>query len=194
MASRRARKTKRSRCPSCDELLESSLAEGDDPVCPACAVPLIAVEVAPLWRRAAAALVDLGILAITAGMLNWGLLAMMDLPPLVPQAEGLDAMLRLLEIEPGSVLRRLAPFFVMSGLYLGLFWGLSGRTVGAKLLGLRVVDQHGRAPRPVWVVVRVVTHFLSGIPGALGWIWAAFDAERRAWHDHLARTYVVKQR
>jgi uncharacterized RDD family membrane protein YckC len=194
MASRRARKHKRSRCPSCDEPLDSSLADDDDPRCPACSEPLVPVQVAPIWRRAAAALVDLVILSVTAGVLNWGLLALLDLPPLVADAEGLDAILRLFEIDPRSLLWRLAPFFVMSGLYLGLFWGLNGTTVGARLLGLRVIDDRGQVPRPVWVVVRVVTHFLSGIPGALGWIWAAFDAEKRAWHDHLARTYVVRSR
>ena len=123
MALGRSPKKKRSRCPSCDEILDADLAAGDEPTCPACAEPLIPVQVAPIWRRAAAALVDLAILTATAGLLNWGLLALMDLPPLVADAKGIDALLRLLEVDPAALLRRLAPFFVMSGLYLGLFWG-----------------------------------------------------------------------
>jgi uncharacterized RDD family membrane protein YckC len=194
MAIRRARTPKRSRCPACDEPLDPQLADEACPACPGCGALLLPVEAGAAWRRAVAALIDMGILLVTAGMLNWGLLAMLDLPPLLADARGLDLVLRMLEIDAVALGWRLAPFLVMSAVYLGLFWALTGRTIGEKLLGLRVIDTQGRSPRPVWVAVRVVAHFLSGLPGALGWIWAAFDAEKRAWHDHLARTYVVRNR
>jgi len=29
------------------------------------------------------------------------------------------------------------------------------------------------------------------LPAGLGWLWALFDREHRALHDHLAGTYVI---
>jgi uncharacterized RDD family membrane protein YckC len=194
MARPRSRPKKRTRCPSCDEPLDGNLADEANPDCPACGEHLLPVRVAPVWRRAAAATIDLGILLGTAGLLNWGLLRLLDLPPLWGDAKGLDALLRVFELTPGQVIGRIAPFLVMAALYFGLFWSITGRTVGAKMLDLRVVDAKGRRPHPLRVSVRVVAHFLSGLPGALGWIWAAFDLEKRAWHDHVAQTYVVRDR
>ena len=189
MARKRART---SYCPSCDARLDVALAKETDPRCPECEEPLLPVEAAPLWRRVAAAAVDAAILLPTAGLLNYLLLLLVSPEPLLGDAEGLDALLRLMELEPAAPLRRVAPFFVMSGLYLGLFWALKGRTVGGRLLKLKVVDWRGRPPMPILAVVRVAAHFAGLAVGALGWIWAAFDAENRAWHDHLSRTYVVR--
>jgi uncharacterized RDD family membrane protein YckC len=189
MARKRARY---SYCPSCDARLDAALAKETDPRCPECEEPLLPVQSAPIWRRAAAAAVDTAILLPTAGLLNWLLLLIVNPEPLVGDSEGIDALLRLLELDPAAILRRVAPFFAMSGIYLGLFWTLKGRTIGGRLLRLKVVDWRGRPPTPALAVVRVATHFVGLAAGALGWIWAAFDAEKRAWHDHLSRTYVVR--
>ena len=164
----------------------------DDPTCPACEERLLPVRVAAATRRLAASSVDAAILLLTAGALNWALLGMLGVSSLLGSASGLDALLRLLELEPGAVLLRALPFFAMSGFYLGLFWALTGRTPGQRLLGLRVVDPGGATPRPLRVLVRLLGVALGLLPAGLGWLWAAFDLERRAWHDHLAQTYVVR--
>jgi uncharacterized RDD family membrane protein YckC len=39
--------------------------------------------------------------------------------------------------------------------------------------------------------MRYIGYFIDSFVFGLGWIWAAFDPERQAWHDKLARTYVV---
>jgi uncharacterized RDD family membrane protein YckC len=189
MARKRAR---RSFCPSCDEPLDEGLAAEADPKCPACDEPLRPVQVAPIWRRAAATAVDAAVLLPTAGLLNWLLLIVVDAEPLLGDAEGVDALLRLLELDPFMVLRRVAPFLVMMGLYVGLFWALTGRTLGGRLLHLRVIDWRGHQPPLALIGLRVVAHLLGLLLGGLGWIWAAFDVEKRAWHDHLSRTYVVR--
>lgn len=150
------------------------------------------MRVAGLVRRTAAAVVDGTILVLTAGALNWGLLGMLGVPGSSGSAFGLDGLLRALELDVSSVMLRCTPFFAMSGLYLGLFWALTGRTPGQRLLELRVVDPRGNTPRPLRAGLRVLGLGLGLLPGALGWLWAAFDLERRAWHDHLARTYVVR--
>jgi uncharacterized RDD family membrane protein YckC len=189
MARKRAR---RSYCPSCDEPLDEGLAAEPDPKCPACDEPLQPVQAAALWRRVVAAAIDTAVLLPTAGLLNWLLLLVVDAEPLLGDTEGVDALLRLLELDPGVVVRRIAPFLAMTALYLGLFWALTGRTLGGRVMHLRVIDWRGRTPGPALVAVRVATHLAGLALGALGWIWAAFDVEKRAWHDHLSRTYVVR--
>jgi uncharacterized RDD family membrane protein YckC len=189
MARKRAR---RSFCPSCDGPLDEGLALEADPKCPACSEPLQPVRIAALWRRVVAAAIDTAILLPTAGLLNWLLLLLVDPEPLLGDARGLDALLRLLELDPGAVLLRIAPFLAMVGIYLGLFWALTGRTIGGRVMHLRVIDWHARTPSPLFVALRVLAHFGGLALGALGWIWAAFDVEKRAWHDHLSRTYVVR--
>lgn len=180
-------------CPACDGGLDPALATADEPRCARCDAPLRPVRVAGLWRRAAAGLLDAVVLSCTAGVLNLLLLEWLAPEPLFPQARGLDALLRMLDVEPAAVLRRIAPTLTMAALYFGLFWSLTGQTLGHRLLRLRVVDPYGHPPRPWWAALRVLGHGLGLLAGAMGWLWVAFDREKRGLHDHLARTYVVRE-
>jgi uncharacterized RDD family membrane protein YckC len=178
-------------CPACDAPLDTSLAQDDHSRCPKCGQPLLAVEVAGLWRRTAATLVDLAILLPTAGVLSWGLVRLVTPKPVVHSRPGLGAVLELLAADPSDVLGWIAPFLLMSGFYVLLFSGLVGRTLGQRLLGIRVVDGAGRRPRPAISMLRLLAHAVGLVPGALGSLWIAFDAHKRAFHDHVAGTYVV---
>jgi len=60
-----------------------------------------------------------------------------------------------------------------------------------RLVRIRLISSRGRAPGPVRGLVRVVALALSLLPGGLGWLWALFDREHRALHDHIAGTYVI---
>lgn len=192
MALLRAWSKTRTFCPVCDAPLDASQSASEQTRCPACEHALIPVRVVASWRRAAAGLADFGVLLGTAGLLNLALLAIVGPPSLFGDDRGFAALLRFLEADPGAVLARTAPFLLMSAVYFGLFWSTTGRTPGARWLRIRVIDRHGRPPHPAWAGVRVVSHFFGAALGLLGWWWALFDLERRAWHDHLARTYVVK--
>jgi uncharacterized RDD family membrane protein YckC len=152
----------------------------------------VPVHRAPLWRRTAAALVDGAILLATVGPLTWAVLAIVDPDPLIADARGLDALLRMLELSPFDVLDRATPAIMLCGVYFVLFWSLSGRTIGQKLLHIRLVDHRGARPHPLVGLLRYVAKVVGLAPGALGWVWAAFDVENRAWHDHVARTIVVR--
>lgn len=65
-----------------------------------------------------------------------------------------------------------------------------GKTVGMMLLGLRVVRTDGRKPGVVRAGVRTLCWTVSSI-FMLGFFWIAFDDRRQAWHDKIARTFVV---
>ncbi|MCH9685198.1 MAG: RDD family protein [Deltaproteobacteria bacterium] len=180
-------------CPVCDAEIGPAVADAEQPSCPECTHALRPLRVAGLWRRTLAGLLDGAVLLLTAGLLNALLLMWLDPPPLLGDARGLDAMLRVLDVPVTAVLRRYAPALLMAALYFGLFWSMFGQTPGHRVLRLRVVDPWGQPPRPWWAAVRVLGHGLGLAIGAMGWLWVAFDREKRGLHDHLARTYVVRE-
>ena len=78
-------------------------------------------------------------------------------------------------------------------IYLVVCWSRigGGRTVGARVLGVRVVDVDGR-PISVWrALIRVAGLLLALLPLGFGWLRLAWDPNSQAWHDRLAKTYVV---
>ena len=69
-----------------------------------------------------------------------------------------------------------------------------GQTVGKMIVGIQVVDSQGNIPGIGAVLLReVVGKFLSAIAIGLGYLWVAWDKEKRGWHDHIAGTYVVRK-
>ncbi len=78
--------------------------------------------------------------------------------------------------------------------YHVVFTDLLGQTLGKMALGVRVVNDQGRPPGiPRAIMREVIGKLLSGIL-YIGFIWVAFDREKRGWHDHIAGTYVVRAR
>jgi uncharacterized RDD family membrane protein YckC len=76
--------------------------------------------------------------------------------------------------------------------YFVLFHGMEGQTVGKWLLGLRVIGEHG-APL---TYKRATLRWLSEIflaPFVVGILWIIWSREKRAWHDYLAQSWVVKE-
>jgi uncharacterized RDD family membrane protein YckC len=86
----------------------------------------------------------------------------------------------------------LVGFLVCFGLaYAAFFTGLTGQTLGKMLLGLRVVDTAG-APPGHW---RAAIRAALGTLGSLALVGVApmfVDPARRALHDRLLRTRVVR--
>ena len=93
--------------------------------------------------------------------------------------------------------RQMQPFLPLIYATQVLFrwpWNAIGWSPGKRLLGLRVVDAEGNAPGLVRGFVRSLFALASDLPLFIGYVWAFFDGQRRAWHDHLARTWVVRAR
>jgi uncharacterized RDD family membrane protein YckC len=74
--------------------------------------------------------------------------------------------------------------------YCTIFWWLAGRTLGKQLFGVRVIDRKGNHPGLVRSFVRAVCYGISAI-FLIGFVWAAFDRRNQAFHDKIARTFVV---
>ena len=79
----------------------------------------------------------------------------------------------------------------LATIYFVLFHGINGKTIGKSLLGLRVVG----ADRGAITYRRAFLRWLGTVgfaPLALGFLWVLWSHEKRAWHDYLARTWVIR--
>ncbi len=82
---------------------------------------------------------------------------------------------------------------VLLFLYLMASTALAGRTWGMSLVALRTVDAStGRAPTTGQCVRRALGYMLALATGGLGLLYALFDADGRALHDHLSGTTTVR--
>lgn len=77
--------------------------------------------------------------------------------------------------------------------YFVVSWSVGGQTIGDAVMGIRVVAvRDGRPLRPCRALLRFVALSLGALP-ALAGIWIlVWDRRRRAFHDRVARTVVVR--
>lgn len=152
---------------------------------------VVRVRVTGFPRRVAAALFDLGLLlGLTAAVTTIVALSLgVPMPGL--REVGPDLLVAgILDRNPMAV-GAVGLFLGMTGLYQLYFGGMSGQTPGMRLCGIRLISGRGRAPGPARGLLRLLALVPSLLPAGLGWLWALFDREHRALHDHLAGTYVI---
>ena len=148
---------------------------------------------ASLWRRLLAFSIDTGAIAGVAAL--YLLLASSVAGVRTPETglSGLDAFvvqMRALQsvLVPGAVL-----VLLLSLVYCAVsafLW--NGRTLGRRLLGLRLVDTHGLAPAPGRAIIRAMLAILSFGLFLAGFWMALFDRRGQTLHDKLTSTYVVQ--
>ena len=94
----------------------------------------------------------------------------------------------------GIVLLLYAIWIVAYVAYFVYFWSKDGQTIGNRALHIRVVKEDGSPLTVGGGIVRYVGYIVDtiifGLP--IGYIWAAFDSKKQAWHDKIAGTIVVK--
>jgi uncharacterized RDD family membrane protein YckC len=81
---------------------------------------------------------------------------------------------------------------VLSAAYFVIFHSLDGRTVGKWIFGLRVVglengDVTSRQAFLRWLAA------VGFAPILLGFLWVIWSREKRAWHDIIAQTWVIRE-
>jgi uncharacterized RDD family membrane protein YckC len=87
----------------------------------------------------------------------------------------------------------LAGYLAFLGLsYAGYFTGTTGQTLGKIAVGLRVVDAGGRPPGYVRAFVRAALGSVGVLAAGAGLIPMLLDPARRALHDRVVKTRVVK--
>lgn len=79
--------------------------------------------------------------------------------------------------------------------YFAVGWGLLGATIGKWVFGLRIVDHRGRAPIGLSrAFLRLAAYSVSSVTLGMGHLLVILRHDRRALHDVLAGTWVVKWR
>jgi len=85
-------------------------------------------------------------------------------------------------------------FWIIALLYHGILVGKYGATLGKKACGLKVVNPDGSPVSMGRSFGRAGAQFVSGLICNLGYLVAAFDKEKRALHDMMATTRVIRIR
>jgi uncharacterized RDD family membrane protein YckC len=79
--------------------------------------------------------------------------------------------------------------------YFAVGWGLLGATVGKWIFGLRIVDHRGRSPIGLSrAFLRLAAYSVSSVTLGMGHLLIELRPDRRALHDVLAGTWVVRHR
>ncbi|MFA5927473.1 MAG: RDD family protein [Patescibacteria group bacterium] len=69
-----------------------------------------------------------------------------------------------------------------------------GGSLGKMALGLKVIDEAGNSVTYATAAIReIVGKIISAMAIMLGYLWVAFDPKKQAWHDKIAKTYVVRK-
>lgn len=73
------------------------------------------------------------------------------------------------------------------------FWIKKQATPGKMLLSLKIVDNTTmQPPSTLQYIVRICAYAISMLPLGLGVFYIAFNKKKRAWHDIIAGTAVIK--
>jgi uncharacterized RDD family membrane protein YckC len=149
------------------------------------------VRAAGFPRRFLAALIDGVLVLVVASGVTAGAAILLGVPLPRGKELGPDLLVAgLLDRNPMAV-GATGLFLAIGALYHIYMGGITGQTLGKRIMRLRVIGLRGTPPGPLGGIVRFTTLMLSVLPAGLGWLWCLFDRERRALHDHLAGTYVI---
>ncbi len=124
------------------------------------------VRYAGFWIRAAARVIDVVIVGMAMSILRF--------------------ILRV------PLLQEKTFILAVAGLYEVYFVSRMGATIGKIGLNLKIVRADGSAVTRIWAFRRYFAVGLSVLTGTVGFWMAAFDPEKRALHDRICATRVVR--
>lgn len=155
------------------------------------------VQYGGFWIRVVAAIIDAIILSIAGWIVQAPLMLAMGGPAILqtpnfgpgdrPSPEMIASIMGMVGLS--SIIN-----LVLTGVYHVLFVALKGATPGKMAVGLKVV-RADRQPLGMGLALgRWVASWISCITLFIGFIIAAFDAQKRTLHDHICGTRVVRTR
>jgi uncharacterized RDD family membrane protein YckC len=152
-----------------------------------------AVYVVGFWRRAAAAAIDL------AGVIPLSMLVVLVAGRIsgvaLPQRVGVldvDMWIDLVLATDPALVMGLTLFAGVGLVYLLVCHIALGRTLGMRLLRIRIIDAYGEPPSPARSVARCAGYLAGAATLFLGFLWMGFDSEKRGLQDWIAGTYVIR--
>ena len=157
-------------CPNCKPVFFQKVKEGID--------PRGEMEYAGFWIRFVAKFVDGVIVGVPGYALQFGASAFLQDPDMAAIALFVGWLI--------SFILQLAYSVWLTGKY--------GATVGKMACGLRVVAPNGQKISYGVACGRFFAEILSGLILYIGYIMAGFDEEKRALHDRICNTRVIRRR
>ena len=159
-------------CANCKPLFQQKLAEGS--------FRPTQLKFASVRRRFAAIMLD--------SMVIWFIMfiVMLGVPAALGKASAIGS-----GMNPTFVISYMASL-AMSICYMVFFTGRFGATPGKMALGIKVVRPDGSGPGYGLAAGRYFATMVSGMTMGIGYIMAIFDKEKRALHDRIAGTRVVR--
>lgn len=80
----------------------------------------------------------------------------------------------------------------LSLVYIFYFWiKQDGQTLGKKAMGIQIVRENQQPIDISTALIRYLGYIVSSLFFGLGYLWVIFDPKKQAWHDKLAKTYVI---
>jgi len=92
------------------------------------------------------------------------------------------------DLRPGPYWTYWALLFLAAAAYTILLTAMNGQTVGKQVAGVIVLQPDGRVISLRTSAVRYFVSLLSALALGLGFLWAAWDKDKRTWHDRAAGT------
>lgn len=82
--------------------------------------------------------------------------------------------------------------YTISFLFYGWFWTHGGQTLGMKTWKFKIISLNGNRVSWISAGVRFIAAIISWLPLGLGYFWSMFDIKKRAWHDIISKTQLVR--
>jgi uncharacterized RDD family membrane protein YckC len=169
-------------CPNCKGRYAQKLREG--------VTPARAMVYGGFWIRFVAYLIDVIILAIVGSVAQLFLVG--SLRNVVPPQPGVPPGPEVLGRMFGAIGLASLISIAINAVYEGLFVGKLGATPGKMALRLRVVRADGSPVTLGRAFGRYFAKILSGLTLLIGYIIAGFDSQKRALHDMICDTRVIR--
>ncbi len=148
--------------------------------------PVVEVRWGGFFRRANALAIDLFVIAllstIMGAMAYVGYKVGLGAHGLVISGDNVAALFAILTIG----------WLGLTSAYFIVLHGLDGQTIGKRLFGLRVVGVDRQPPSFRQAALRWFAA-VGFAPVGLGFLWVLWQAEKRGWHDFVARTWVIHE-
>ena len=142
---------------------------------------------AGFWRRFVAVVVDIILIWIVTIPINWGIMMMgWRYVPTIRDSGPLTLI--FYSFWQWATLITVA----LELAYYVYFISQKGATIGKMLMGVKVVTATGGPVSVARAFARFFARYLSGLILWIGYIMAAFDDQKRALHDYICNTRVIR--
>lgn len=81
---------------------------------------------------------------------------------------------------------------LISVMYFLIPWKIRGQTLGMQSWKIKLVQETGEKITWGQALKRIMFSLISWLPAGLGFIWSIFDRKKRAWHDYLSSTRLIR--